>query len=110
MFYSDKGDRYASREFAALGDRFGVIRLRGAVGTSAAAESFNASMKRETLARSTRRPPVRLPLGHPLQHQETALRPRPTEPDHLRTTINYADHRRMTTGVLDQGESPEVPA
>ncbi|MFF8919599.1 alpha/beta fold hydrolase, partial [Streptomyces sp. NPDC015032] len=33
---------------------------------------------------------------------------RPDQPDRLRTTINYAGHRRMTTGVHDQGESPEV--
>ncbi|MFF8918978.1 hypothetical protein ACF08M_38180, partial [Streptomyces sp. NPDC015032] len=32
---------------------------------------------------------------------------RPDQPDRLRTTINYAGHRRMTTGVHDQGESPD---
>lgn len=51
-----------SREFAALCDRFGVIRSRGAVGTSAdnaAAESFNAIMKRETLQGAKRWPGAR---------------------------------------------------
>jgi transposase InsO family protein len=59
IFHSDNGAQYASREFAALCDRFGVIRSRGAVGTSAdnaAAESFNASMKRETLQGAKRWP------------------------------------------------------
>ncbi|WP_438948435.1 IS3 family transposase [Streptomyces atratus] len=46
-------------------------------------------------------------MGNPLQHPPTALPPRPDQPDRLRTTINYAGHRRMTTGVHDQGESPE---
>lgn len=62
IFHSDNGAQYASREFAALCDRFGVIRSRGAVGTSAdnaAAESFNASMKRETLQGAKRWPGAR---------------------------------------------------
>ena len=44
--------QYASKEFAQVCTDLGVIRSRGAVGTSAdnaAAESFNATMKRETL-------------------------------------------------------------
>ena len=62
IFHSDNGAQYASREFAPLCDRLGVIRSRGAVGTSAnnaAAESFNASMKRETLKGTKRCPGVR---------------------------------------------------
>ena len=54
--------QYASRDFAALCDRLGVLRSRGAVGTSAdnaAAESFNASMKRETLQGAKRWPGAR---------------------------------------------------
>ncbi|MFI7360259.1 SPFH domain-containing protein, partial [Streptomyces avidinii] len=31
---------------------------------------------------------------------------RPDQPDRLRTTINYAGHRRIATGVYDQGEAP----
>lgn len=62
IFHSDNGAQYASREFAALCDQFGVIRSRGAVGTSAdnaAAESFNASLKRETLQGAKRWPGAR---------------------------------------------------
>ncbi|MDX3388355.1 IS3 family transposase [Streptomyces niveiscabiei] len=52
IFHSDNGAQYASKEFAKVCRRLGVIRSRGAVGTSAdnaAAESFNATLKRETL-------------------------------------------------------------
>jgi transposase InsO family protein len=52
IFHSDNGAQYASKEFAQVCTELGVIRSRGAVGTSAdnaAAESFNATMKRETL-------------------------------------------------------------
>lgn len=52
IFHSDNGAQYASKDFATLCRQLGVTRSRGAVGTSAdnaAAESFNATMKRETL-------------------------------------------------------------
>ncbi|MFE5097051.1 IS3 family transposase [Streptomyces sp. NPDC056638] len=52
IFHSDNGAQYASKEFAQVCGDLGVIRSRGAVGTSAdnaAAESLNATMKRETL-------------------------------------------------------------
>ncbi|MDT7648174.1 MAG: hypothetical protein QOC75_5174 [Pseudonocardiales bacterium] len=52
VFHSDNGAQYASTQFATVCQELGVIRSRGAVGASAdnaAAESFNASMKRETL-------------------------------------------------------------
>jgi len=52
IFHSDNGAQYASKNFAVLCERLGVLRSRGAAGTSAdnaAAESFNASLKRETL-------------------------------------------------------------
>ena len=52
IFHSDNGAQYASKEFANMCRELGVTRSRGAVGTSAdnaAAESFNASLKRETL-------------------------------------------------------------
>ncbi|MDO1481832.1 MULTISPECIES: IS3 family transposase [Rhodococcus] len=52
IFHSDNGAQYASTEFAAVCRELGVTRSRGAVGTSAdnaAAESFNATLKRETL-------------------------------------------------------------
>lgn len=52
IFHSDNGVQYASMEFADVCRELGVTLSRGAVGTSAdnaAAESFNASLKRETL-------------------------------------------------------------
>jgi transposase InsO family protein len=55
--------QYASKEFAKVCDELGVIRSRGAVGTSAdnaAAESFNASLKRETLQGAKRWPGTRV--------------------------------------------------
>jgi transposase InsO family protein len=53
IFHGDHGAQYTSRAFAELCDRLGVIRSMGAVGSSAdnaLAESFNATLKRETLA------------------------------------------------------------
>ncbi|GGT30270.1 hypothetical protein GCM10010176_088550 [Nonomuraea spiralis] len=61
-FTATNGAQYCSREFARACRRFGVIRSRGAVGTSAynaAAESFNASLKRETLKGAPGRPDAR---------------------------------------------------
>lgn len=52
IFRSDNGAQYASEQFAELCDSLGVIRSRGKVGNSsnnAAAEAFNARLKRETL-------------------------------------------------------------
>jgi transposase InsO family protein len=52
IFHSDNGAQYVSKDFARVCAELGVPRSRGAVGTSAdnaAAESFNATMKRETL-------------------------------------------------------------
>jgi transposase InsO family protein len=52
VFHSDHGAQYGSADFAAACARLGVIQSMGAVGTSAdnaAAEAFNASLKRETL-------------------------------------------------------------
>jgi transposase InsO family protein len=49
-------------QFAQVCDELGVIRSRGAVGTSAdnaAAESFNATLKRETLQCAKRWPGAR---------------------------------------------------
>jgi transposase InsO family protein len=62
IFHSDNGAQYASKEFAVLCHHLGVLRSRGAAGTSAdnaAAESFNASMKRETLQGAKRWPTAR---------------------------------------------------
>ena len=53
IFHSDHGSVYTSTDYAALCDRLGVTRSMGAVGSSAdnaLAESFNATLKRETLA------------------------------------------------------------
>ena len=52
IFHSDNGAQYASKQFAELCDTLGVVRSRGAVGTSAdnaTAEAFNATLNRETL-------------------------------------------------------------
>jgi len=52
IFHADHGGQYTSKDFATLCARLGVIRSMGAVGSSAdnaLAESFNASLKRETL-------------------------------------------------------------
>ena len=52
IFHSDHGAQYGSADFAAACGRLGVTQSMGAVGTSAdnaAAEAFNASLKRETL-------------------------------------------------------------
>ncbi|MGW0204188.1 IS3 family transposase [Nonomuraea sp. NPDC003201] len=59
IFHSDNGGQYCSREFARACRRLGVTRSRGAVGTSAdnaLAESFNATLKRETLQGAHRWP------------------------------------------------------
>jgi transposase InsO family protein len=52
IFHSDHGAQYTSKTFAELSAKLGVTQSMGAVGTSAdnaLAESFNASLKRETL-------------------------------------------------------------
>jgi transposase InsO family protein len=53
IFHADHGSVYTSKDYAKLCDQLGVTRSHGAVGTSAdnaLAESFNAALKRETLA------------------------------------------------------------
>lgn len=60
IFHSDHGAQYTSAEFAALCNRLGVRQSMGAVGTSAdnaAAEAFNATLKRETLQGARHGPP-----------------------------------------------------
>jgi transposase InsO family protein len=55
IFHGDHGAQYTSRAYAALCAQLGVTRSMGAVGSSAdnaPAESFNATLKRETLAGS----------------------------------------------------------
>jgi transposase InsO family protein len=52
IFHTDHGAQYSAKAFAQLCQRLGVIQSMGAVGTSAdnaLAESFNATLKRETL-------------------------------------------------------------
>lgn len=52
VFHSDHGSQYTAKDFARLCARLGVTQSMGAVGTSAdnsLAESFNATLKRETL-------------------------------------------------------------
>ena len=53
IFHADHGGQYTSKDHAALCAQLGVIRSMGKVGSSAdnaLAESFNATLKRETLA------------------------------------------------------------
>lgn len=62
VFHSDHGAQYCSADFAAACARLGVTQSMGAVGTSAdnaAAESFNASLKREVLQGRKRWPGAR---------------------------------------------------
>ena len=62
IFHSDRGSEGGFKELAALCGEFGVVRSRGAVGTSAdnaAAESFDASLKRDTLKGAKRWPGAR---------------------------------------------------
>ena len=52
VFHGDHGAQYASQDYTALCQQLGVTQSMGAVGTSAdnaLAESFNATLKRETL-------------------------------------------------------------
>jgi transposase InsO family protein len=53
IFHGDHGAQYSARAYADMCARLGVTRSMGAVGSSAdnaLAESFNATLKRETLA------------------------------------------------------------
>ncbi len=53
IFHADHGSVYTSKDYAKLCGQLGVTQSLGAVGTSAdnaLAESFNAALKRETLA------------------------------------------------------------
>ena len=100
----------------------GVTQSMGAVGTSAdnaACESFNATLKRETLQGAHRwpgdahLPPRGLPLAHPLQHPPPALRQRPPQPHRTTNTSTsssplnsrspHNQHERVSTFT---GEGP----
>jgi transposase InsO family protein len=62
IFHSDHGAQYTSAQFAAVCADLGVVQSMGAVGTSAdnaAAEAFNATLKRETLQGARRWPSPR---------------------------------------------------
>lgn len=53
LFHSDHGSVYTSRTYGELCAELGIVQSMGAIGSSAdnaAAESFNATLKRETLA------------------------------------------------------------
>ncbi|GGV01904.1 transposase [Streptomyces albospinus] len=92
IFHSDNGAQYVSKEFALVCSELGVTRSRGAVGTSAdnaAAESLNATMKRETLqgrkrwngAREARLTVFRWATRY--NNPAAALPPWPYQPDRL---------------------------
>lgn len=53
IFHADHGAQYTSKDYAKLCRQLGISQSLGSVGSSAdnaLAESFNATMKRETLA------------------------------------------------------------
>lgn len=57
VFHADRGSHSTSEDFAVLCTKFGVTQSMGAVGTSAdnaLAESFNATLNRETLQGASR--------------------------------------------------------
>lgn len=57
VFHADRGSQYTSKGFAMICAKFGVAQSMGAVGTSAdnaLAESFTATLKRETLQGAAR--------------------------------------------------------
>ena len=56
VFHADHGAQYTSKDLARLCGQLGVVQSLGGVGSSAdnaLAESFNAALKRETLAGAT---------------------------------------------------------
>ncbi len=66
VFHSDHGAQYTSKDFAQLCASLGVTQSMGAVGTSAdnaLAESFNATLKRETSCRARTPGPTRRPAA-----------------------------------------------
>ncbi|MBF6214781.1 transposase family protein, partial [Nocardia puris] len=57
VFHADHGSQYTAKAFATLCTKLGVTQSTGSVGTSAdnaLAESFNATLKRETLQGAAR--------------------------------------------------------
>ena len=101
VFHTDHGAQYTSREFADLCSELGVTQSMGAVGTSAdnAAESFNASLKRETLqgarrydgARTCRLAVFRWINRHnTARRHSTAAQMSPIDYEHASTTITLA--------------------
>lgn len=104
--------RYVSKQFAELCDTLGVIRSRGAVGASpdnAAAEAFNATLKRETCkaptlarARAARLAVFRWITRYSTRRLHSA---RPPQPDRLRTPIRDPSDSRITTRVYASGTS-----
>jgi hypothetical protein len=99
--------QYTSQAFAQLCTSLGVMQSMGAVGTSAVnalAESFNASLKRETLRGAPvwpdhvtcRRSAVGVQVGEPLQHPPSSLLLRSAGTHRLRTaTRRCAAVRRI---------------
>ena len=97
--------RFNSDRFAQLCAEWGVTQSMGSVGTSAdnaLAESFNATLKRETLQGGHAWPDPRnlpargVPVGDPLQHPPSSLLVRPASPDRLRAAARrYAAACRL---------------
>src|SRR4029453_13457650 len=105
IFHSDHGAQYASKAFAQLCAQWGVTQSMGAVGTSAdnaLAESFNATLKRETLRGGRTWPDPGICArggfrgGTPPKPPPPPLLVRPASPDHLRAAARpYAAARRV---------------
>lgn len=93
VFHSDNGAQYCAREFTRACRRLGVTRSRGS-GRHQRRQRRGRVVQRDPQtrnpagraqpARRPHRPPGGVSLDHPLQHGQTALPPRPAQPDGLR--------------------------
>lgn len=116
IFHSDHGAQYGSKAFADTCHQAGILRSIGAVGrylrgrrrrgvVLRLAQAGDPSQPTRPADR-TSRPARGLPPARLLQPPAQALHDRLPHAGRLRTEINYAGHRCMTTGVHDQGGSP----
>jgi transposase InsO family protein len=105
IFHTDHGAQHSAKTSAQLCQQLGVTQSMGAIGTSAdnaLAESFNATLKRETpagrarLARRSDLSAGSVQVGEPLQHPPPSLLLRPAVPDRLRAAARrYGAARRV---------------
>jgi transposase InsO family protein len=97
IFHADHGAQSTSAEFAALCRQLGVRQSMGAVGSSAdnaAAEAFNATLKRETLQGARHWPTAhaaRLAVFRGITRYDSlkeTLHPRLSQPDRIRAALH----------------------